>query len=285
MPKTIIVTSGPTNEKIDDVMQITNMSTGNLGAKIADVLARRDPKAVIYYISVKLAKKPVSAGDETNPVRLIEVASADDMLREMTRLLTENRVDAVIHTAAVGDYKADYAIRGEDLAKEIASAVMTCSADEEEIAGRVLDVIKNPGTLQDQNSKISSYEPNLIVKLGLTPKIISTIKTTSPDTMLIACKLLDHVSKRRLFDVASALRRKNRADYVIANDLSLIGKGLHPAMIVGPGKTPDEDGIAVECRTKDEIAQTVAGLVYGGMDYVALEPKPAPAADEGWKLR
>ena len=191
MPKTIIVTSGPTNEKIDDVMQITNMSTGNLGAKIADVLARRDPKAVIYYISVKLAKKPVSAGDETNPARLIEVASADDMLREMTRLLTENRVDAVIHTAAVGDYKADYAIRGEDLAKEIASAVMTCSADEEEIAGRVLDVIKNPGTLQDQNSKISSYEPNLIVKLGLTPKIISTIKTTSPDTMLIACKLLN----------------------------------------------------------------------------------------------
>ena len=56
-------------------------------------------------------------------------------------------------------------------------------------------------------------------------------------------------------------------------------------MIVGPGKTPDEDGIAVECRTKDEIAQTVAGLVYGGMDYVALEPKPAPAADGAWKLR
>ena len=42
MPKTIIVTSGPTNEKIDDVMKITNMSTGMLGAIVADAIQAHD---------------------------------------------------------------------------------------------------------------------------------------------------------------------------------------------------------------------------------------------------
>ncbi len=36
MKKNIIITSGPTNEKIDAVMKITNMSTGALGAVVAD---------------------------------------------------------------------------------------------------------------------------------------------------------------------------------------------------------------------------------------------------------
>lgn len=36
MKKNIIITSGPTNERIDAVMKITNMSTGALGAIVAD---------------------------------------------------------------------------------------------------------------------------------------------------------------------------------------------------------------------------------------------------------
>ena len=36
MKKNIIITSGPTNEQIDAVMKITNMSTGALGSVIAE---------------------------------------------------------------------------------------------------------------------------------------------------------------------------------------------------------------------------------------------------------
>ena len=36
MKKNIIITSGPTNERLDAVMKITNMSTGALGAIVAD---------------------------------------------------------------------------------------------------------------------------------------------------------------------------------------------------------------------------------------------------------
>lgn len=281
MPKTIIVTSGPTDEKIDDVMKITNMSTGTLGAMIATVLAKRDPEAVIYYVSTKMCKKPSAVNDEVNPVRWVRIDSTDDMLRAITRLLKENRVDAVVHTAAVGDYKTDYAIRGEDLAQEIADAV---AANPSITASEILEIIQNPSALQDPDSKISSYEPNLMVKLGLTPKIIGAIKPLSPDTVLIGCKLLDHVPKRHLFDVASRLRRKNGADYVIANDLSLIGNGRHPAMIVAPSGLDGEDGVALECRTKAEIAQAVSDLLYGDGKYANLAVMPAPGEDEAWNL-
>ena len=42
MRKNIIVTSGPTNERIDAVMKITNMSTGALGAIVADELLKEE---------------------------------------------------------------------------------------------------------------------------------------------------------------------------------------------------------------------------------------------------
>ena len=100
----------------------------------------------------------------------------------------------------------------------------------------------------------------------------------------IGCKLLDHVPKRHLFDVASRLRRKNGADYVIANDLSLIGNGRHPAMIVAPGGLDGEDGVALECRTKAEIAQAVSDLLYGDGKYANLAVMPAPGEDEAWNL-
>ena len=44
------------------------------------------------------------------------------------------------------------------------------------------------------DSKISSYEDNLVIILKRTPKIISMIKEISPSTHLIGFKLLDSVS-------------------------------------------------------------------------------------------
>ena len=60
MKKRIIVTSGPTNEQIDAVMKITNMSTGALGSIIAETFLRerREKIEKIYFLSPKLSLKP-----------------------------------------------------------------------------------------------------------------------------------------------------------------------------------------------------------------------------------
>ena len=59
-----------------------------------------------------------------------------------------------------------------------------------------------------------------------------------------------------LFEVADKLRKKNSADFIVANDLSKIGNGKHWAMILG------KDGIECECTTKKEIAKALEKLLF-----------------------
>lgn len=92
--------------------------------------------------------------------------------------------------------------------------------------------------------------------LQLTPKVISQIKKMSPEVKLVGFKLLEGVSKEELYQVASNLRKKNNADYIVANDLSKIGNGKHWAMIL------DNNGIVEECTTKKEIAKALEKLLF-----------------------
>lgn len=265
----IIVTAGPTNERIDSVMKITNMSTGSTGSSIVETMLREHVKpeyrgwlSKVYYLSPRLARKPKDFTDG-GLVEYIEIESAEDLLRELKRLLTTEHIDAVVHSAAVGDYKAKYSVRGEDLAEEITKRILNVvygkydqmSSMEYAIKDIIMDVLDNPKCAADDSGKMSSYEPHLMTMMTLTPKVIGCIKETSPDTMLIGFKLLDGVTNEELFQVADKLREKNKADYIVANDLSRNRDGMHWAMIIG------KDGIYKECRDNSEIAQTLVNLI------------------------
>lgn len=254
MGKKIIVTSGPTNERIDSVMKITNMSTGSVGAHVAEKLLTSPDVEKLYYISSKLAKKPVQFPTDSQRLQLIEVESTQDLLNTLGCLLRDptNHIDAVVHAAAVGDYKARYTARAENIAAEIAKIYDETGSIS---YAQILSVLTHPACVQDDSTKMSSYEANLMTMMDLTPKVIGSIKPASPDTMLIGFKLLDKVSKKELFDVADRLRVKNNADYIVANDLSKIDGDKHWGMIIG------ENGVVTECQTKTEIADAIANLI------------------------
>lgn len=258
MGKKIIITAGPTNEKIDEVMQITNMSTGSLGCRIAQAFLCNPGIAEtiekIYYISPKLAYKPVVPDGQAYKLFTIQATTANDLLNTLGCLLRDpdEHIDAVIHSAAVGDYKGRYAARAEDLAQEIADAI---AKNPHGGTDTILNVLRNPTCVQDSNDKISSYEPNLMVMLDLTPKVIGSIKKASPDTVLVGFKLLHDVTDEELAKVASRLRIKNDANWIVANDLGRIGDGKHFAMIIGP------DGIEETCHNKDDIARAIVHRV------------------------
>lgn len=269
MGKTIIITAGPTNERIDSVMQITNMSTGSLGAKIASAILD-DPEFAcrvdkIYYIAPKLAKRPSVPDGQAHKVHDIVITTAQDLLNTLGALLRnpDEHIDAVVHSAAVGDYKAKYSVRGEDLANEIAKRVLNMtygrswpSVTKDDISKTVMDVLDNPACAANDSGKMSSYEPHLMTMMDLTPKVIGSIKPASPDTLLIGFKLLDGVSREKLVDVASVLLDKNGADVIMANDLSKIGNGKHWALAV------TKNGVIGECFTKDDIAHTIIGFIF-----------------------
>lgn len=255
MGKKIIITAGPTNERIDAVMKITNMSTGALGNVIAETFLEDKYEEIetIFYVSTKMSYKPRIKSEK---VQYVTVESTEDLINALKDIFTNNRIDIIIHSAAVGDYAGRYVIRAEELADEIFDMIQNIPTKEEITKSRLMDIFENPRSICDNDTKISSYESHLMTMLTLTPKVISQIKKMAPNVTLVGFKLLEGVSKEELYAVVSKLRQKNQADYIVANDLSKIGGGKHWAMIL------NENGIITECNTKKEIAENLEKLLF-----------------------
>jgi len=154
-------------------------------------------------------------------MEIIKIEDTKDLEMKVKELLTKNKIDYFIHSMAVSDYTLDYVTTVESLALNIKNN------PNQEINKLICE---HKDILND--SKISSNEENLIIKLKKTPKIISMIKDISPKTYLVGFKLLDGVSKEFLIDTALKLKEKNKCNLVVANDLTNIRKGIHEAFII-----------------------------------------------------
>lgn len=93
--KTVLITAGPTREKIDPVRFITNHSTGKMGFALAEAAKSAGAKVVLVTGPVNL---PAPAG-----VEVVKVESAEEMYHAV--LDRFNSVEIVIKTAAVADYR------------------------------------------------------------------------------------------------------------------------------------------------------------------------------------
>ena len=93
--KTVIITAGPTKEKIDPVRYISNHSTGKMGYAIAEEAQKAGAR-------VLLISGPVSLTPPKG-VQLIMVESAQEMYDEVLSRFAE--ADIVIKSAAVADYR------------------------------------------------------------------------------------------------------------------------------------------------------------------------------------
>lgn len=255
MKKNIIITAGPTNEPIDAVMKITNMGTGALGNTIAETFLEDKAEEIetIYYISTKLSQKPDTTSGK---VKLITVETTQDLIDALEEIFATTKIDIMIHSAAVGDYTGKYAIRAEDLVDEIWEKIQNTQNKEEITKEVLMNIFENPKIVCNNNTKISSNEPHLMTMLQLTPKVIGKIKKMAPEVTLVGFKLLEGVSKEELYQVASQIREKNQASFVVANDLAKIGNGKHWAMIL------NENGVIEECQTKKEIAEALENLLF-----------------------
>lgn len=243
MKKKILITAGPTNEYIDEVMKITNMSTGRLGIELTkNYLNEGYEVTLIATRSVVRSNLYERYNLENNPnLKTIPIETTEDMLQALINE-SKNKYDLVIHSSAVGDYKPEFSFRMEDLADELAQAITQGLITKEEI----LSILTNPKCKVNDDTKISSYEPHLTVKLTLTPKLISRLKKLFPETTLIGFKLLENVTKEHLLEVATKLCIKNDMDYIIANDLHDLRQGTHLSFLV------NKDGYQNEQFTSPE---------------------------------
>lgn len=224
----ILVTSGGTSEAIDRVRSITNHSTGRLGLVITEALIKAGHE--VCLITTSQAVKPASHPN----LKIIEIKNTLDLFEEMRNLVKDYQV--LIHSMAVSDYTPVY---------------MT-SLDEVQASQDLSEFL----TKQTTESKISSKEEAQILFLKKNPKIISLVKEWNPKIHLIGFKLLVDVTKDHLIDVARESLNKNRADIIVANDLTQINSEQHLAYLV-------EKNDYQTAYSKLEIAELIIKKIQG----------------------
>ena len=93
--ETVLVTAGPTREKIDPVRYLTNRSSGRMGYALAEAALRRGARVLL--VSGPTAIQAPGAAE------LTRVETAEEMLAAVLKLLPESTI--VIKTAAVADFR------------------------------------------------------------------------------------------------------------------------------------------------------------------------------------
>lgn len=133
----VLITAGPTYERIDPVRFIGNFSTGKMGYALADEAAARG--AEVTVVSGPVAVVP----QDPKAVEVVKVESAREMLAETSARFDD--ADIIIMSAAVADYapahSADHKIK-----REKGSDTPT------------LDLIKNPDIAATLGARKQSWQ-------------------------------------------------------------------------------------------------------------------------------
>ena len=169
--KRVLITAGPTVEKIDPVRFISNFSSGKMGFALAEECARRGAL-------VTLVAGPVSLKTPNENIARIDVTTAVEMHDAVMAALPES--DAVILCAAVADYRvanvADSKIKREKNQNpvieltpnpDIARAVGQAKRDDQVTVGFALETDNEHANAQ---GKLERKNLNFIVMNSLRDK-------------------------------------------------------------------------------------------------------------------
>ncbi|MGV3723709.1 MAG: phosphopantothenoylcysteine decarboxylase [Actinomycetota bacterium] len=182
----ILVTAGPTRVPIDAVRYISNVSSGGTGLKIA--LQAASAGAEVTLLLGPGTVQPVT----TAGLRVARFVTFDELHRQVREHVGSRAYDAVIHAAAVSDYRVK----------------------------------------SEEAGKIPSGEAELTLRLAPTPKIVDEIRGLDPGVTLVKFKLEVGRSEAELLEIARRSGERSDADFVVANDLERITGGAHPAWIL-----------------------------------------------------
>jgi phosphopantothenoylcysteine synthetase/decarboxylase len=200
----VLVTAGNTLVPIDRVRCLTNVFTGRTGAAIAQAAHHRGHDVTL------LTSHPERIEAQTGPPHgsswsVISYRTFEDLEGQLARAAVGD-LDAVVHCAAVSDYRA---------AGIFAPAPGTHFRPE---SGRW----DGPAPrLEDRAAgKVKSDEPELWLRLVRTPKLIDRFRADwGFRGVLVKFKLEVGVGDDELLRVAERSRRHSAADFMVANTL------------------------------------------------------------------
>ena len=190
----ILITSGGTTEYIDDVRVLTNISTGKLGAVMAEEFLKNGHD--VFFIHGRNSTLPDPYYNDER-LLFIDVKDTKDLMGKMERYVP--KADVVIHAMAVSDFTFNR---------------------------------ENPVKLKSNDSE--GFIEYMRANIQKTPKVIYQIKKQNPNVLLVGFKFEVGISNHELIGLAKESMEKNGCDLVVANDKEeMIRENCHVAYIVG----------------------------------------------------
>lgn len=185
--KKILITAGPTYEKIDPVRFIGNYSSGKMGYALAEECAARGAE-------VLLVSGPVQMTTLSPNIKRYDVESAGEMYDSVTGLF--GQCNAAILCAAVADYtienKSDIKIKrkGDDLTlslkptKDIAAALGQMKREDQKLVGFALETNDE---IENAQKKLYTKNLDFIVLNSLNDKGAGFKTDTNKITVINRC--------------------------------------------------------------------------------------------------
>ena len=204
----LLVTAGNTLVLIDRVRAITNIFTGRTGATIALAAQERGHTVTLLTSHPEaVADLRGGAAPPTERWAVQHYRTFEDLHQAMKGRVRAGGLDAIIHCAAVSDYRPAGVYAPDQRTR--------FSAD-----GRWESSGAAPRLEDRSTGKIKSDEPELWLRLVRTPKLIDLIRAEwGFRGILVKFKLEVDVSDEQLLAVAERSRRQSQADLVVANTL------------------------------------------------------------------
>lgn len=229
----VLITSGGTKVPIDRVRDITNMSNGTFGSRIAHeaLLAGHDVEFLCAKHSITPFTMTLDYSAEDAPARKrwerdlnawgdfwnfceahrhqyqeTRFRNYDDYSELLERLVAIGKPDMVILAAAVSDYGCMNAVDGK---------------------------IRTRG--------------EMALEMYPLPKLINRVKQWHPDCCLVGFKLLVGSTDEQLFEASMKSILENQCDLVVANDLRDLQANDHRLILV-----PKDRSVRVRMKSESE---------------------------------
>lgn len=184
----VLVTAGPTWCPIDAVRHLANLSSGGTGLTIARALAAAGAETTLLLGPGRVL--PTEA--DRSALRILDFVTFDDLHAAVREQVGSHGYDAMVHTAAVSDYRL-----------------------KEENVG-----------------KLSSEAEELVLRLVRTPKIVDEVKALDPKILLVKFKLEVGRTEAELLEIGARSRERSGAELLVANDLTGKTGALHAAHLL-----------------------------------------------------
>jgi phosphopantothenate-cysteine ligase len=214
----ILISSGGTTEYIDDVRVLTNVSSGALGAMIADEYIKSnsfDQNIEIHYICTKNTIKPKNTINALNTHFCYHIIKDVRDLVSITAELVP-KMDIVIHAMAVSDFGF------------------------------------TPCKTKLKSNSPEDFINSMRERITVNPKVLSYFRKWNPDCILVSFKFEVGQTPEKLNEIAYKSLMNNKCDLVVANDKAeMQNENAHIGYI------QDKWSNIIKCNSKKEIVSSL----------------------------